>query len=156
METKKTKDLRALIAEQAATPEGYVRPKSVQSHTMARLVRKLGLKSTRRMFVAHYFSDMKMHDDFVKQTHILSVKKSKKADCKKAPKTKIRNIPAPAPAKTGIKSVKAQKKPVEIINNVKVKYIPCPEYRPLVMSRDCRMSPEIRAVHCSTPVLENT
>ena len=153
METQKTKDLRALIAVQAATPGGYVRPESVQRHTMARLVRKLGLKSTRRMFVAHYFSDMKMRDDFVKQTHILQ---NKKAYCKKAPKTKIWNIPAPAPAKTGIKSVKAQKKPVEIINNVKVKYIPCPEYRPLVMSRDCRMSPEIRAVHCSTPVLENT
>ena len=66
---------------------------------------------------------------------------------------KIWNIPAPV--FTGINPEKLQKKPVEIINNARVKYIPCPEYQPLVMSRDCRMAPEIRAAHCSTPVLEN-
>ena len=87
----------------------------------------------------------------------IKVKKSKKVDCKKAPslapKTKIWNIPAPA--KTGIKPEKAPKKPVEIINNVAVKVHPCVAYRPLILSRDCRMAPESRAVYCSTPVLEN-
>lgn len=105
---------------------------------------------------------------YAKSERPKAVKKIEKVVCKKepsksytktiktrlAPKTKIWNIPAPV--KTGTKPEKAPKKPVEIINNVKVKYIPSPEYKPLVMSRDCRMAPEIRAVHCRAPVLENT
>lgn len=73
----------------------------------------------------------------------IKVKKSKKVDCKKAPKTKIWNIPAPA--KTGIKPEKAPKKPVEIINNVAVKVHPCVAYRPLILSRDCSVQPSTRA-----------
>ena len=53
--------------------------------------------------------------------------------------------------KTGVKPAKPLKNPVEIINTVKVKIIPSPEYVPLVSSRDCRMSPVSRAARCYTP-----
>ena len=134
-ETEKTKALRALIIRRAGQKCGYVREKGSYSETMMfKLIKELALKKRRVGQKTHYFLTEELADVFFSQNAV-----KPRAGYKAAAKT--------------IKSKPQQH--VEVINNVAVKVHPCPEYRLLVMSRDCRMAPESRAVYCSVPVLEN-
>ena len=134
-ETEKTKALRALIIRRAGQKCGYVREKGSYSEgTMFKLIKELALKKRRIGQKTHYFLNEELADVFFSQN---------------AAKPRARH-------KAATQSIKSKpQQHVEIINNVTVKVHPYPEYRLLVMSRDCRMAPESRAVYCSVPVLEN-
>lgn len=133
-ETEKTKALRALIIRHAGQKCGYVREKGASESMMFRLIKELALKKRRVGQKTHYFLNEELADVFF-----------------------LQNAAKPQPRhKAAEKSIKSKpQQAVEIINNVSIKVHPCPEYRLLVMSRDCRMAPESRAVYCSVPVLEN-
>ena len=133
-ETEKTKALRALIIRRAGQKCGYVREKGTYSEgTMFRLIKELALKKRRVGQKTHYFLSEKLADVFFSQ-----------------------NAAKPRAGYKAAKTIKSKpQQAVEVINNVSIKVHPCPEYRLLVMSRDCRMAPESRAVYCSVPVLEN-